>query len=159
MPFQCMKRPSGVEVIIRSLAPKQPKAPRRAVASGPPSWSRQSKSVSNAERDSDMSASWRSVAKLRRPSHDWLRESLDWNESNPRKVDAAPDEVASEADSTSILEADAWIDKSSRSSTNLSRLLRGPAAGVFGFMSMRNRRKLPAPSVMQTHEPKTNVVP
>jgi hypothetical protein len=31
--------------------------------------------------------------------------------------------------------------------------------GVFGFMSTRNRRKLPAPSATQTHEPKTNVVP
>jgi hypothetical protein len=146
-------------VIIRPLAPKQPEAPRRAVASGFPSWSRKSKSSSNVERDSEMSASWRSVAKLRRPSHDWLRESLDWNESNPRKVDAAPDEVVPEVDSTSILAMDAWIDKSSRSSTNLSRLLRGPTAGAFGFMSTRNRRKLPAPTTMQTHEPKTNVVP
>jgi hypothetical protein len=77
MPFQCMKRPSGVEVIMRSLAPKQPEAPRRAVASGPPSWSRESKSFSNAERDSEMSASWRPVAKLRRPSRVRLRESLD----------------------------------------------------------------------------------
>jgi hypothetical protein len=31
--------------------------------------------------------------------------------------------------------------------------------GVFGFMSMRNRQKLPAPFVTQTHKPKTNVVP
>jgi hypothetical protein len=47
----------------------------------------------------------------------------------------------------------------SSSSTNLSRPLRGSAARVFGFMSTRNRRKLSAPSAMQTHEPKTNVVP
>jgi hypothetical protein len=106
-----------------------------------------------------MSASWRSVAKLRRLNCDQLREPLDWNESNPRKVVAAPDKVAPEADSTLVLVADAWIDKSSRSSTNLSRSLRGPAAGVFDFMSTRNRRKLPAPSAMQTHEPKTNIVP
>jgi hypothetical protein len=99
------------------------------------------------------------VAKLRRPSHDRLREFLDWNESNPKKVDAALDEVTLEADSTSILATDAWIDKSSRSSMNLSRLLRGPDAGVFGFMSTRNRWELPAPSTMQTHEPKTNVMP
>jgi hypothetical protein len=95
-----------------------------------------------------MLASWRSVAKLRGPSHDRLRESLDWNESNLRKVAAAPDEVAPEADSTSVLAVDAWIDKSPRSSTNLSRSLRGPVAGVFDFMSTRNRRKLPTPSAM-----------
>jgi hypothetical protein len=106
-----------------------------------------------------MSASWRLVAKLRRLSRDRLRESSDWNKSNPRKVDAAPDEVTPEADSTSILAADAWIDKSSKSSMNLSKSLRGSAAGVFGFMSTRNRRKLPAPSAMQIHEQKTNVVP
>jgi hypothetical protein len=75
------------------------------------------------ERDSEMSASWRSVAKLRRPSHDRLCESSDWNESNLRKVVAALDEVAPEADSSSVLVADPWIDKSSRSSTNLSRSL------------------------------------
>jgi hypothetical protein len=64
MPFQCTKCPSEVEEIIGSLVPKQPEAPRRAVASGPSNWSRESKSFSNAERDSEMSASWRSVAKL-----------------------------------------------------------------------------------------------
>jgi hypothetical protein len=77
MPSQCTKRLSGVEVIIRSLVPKQPEAPRRAVASGPSSWSRESKSFSNAERDPEISTSWRSVAKLREPSHDQLCESLD----------------------------------------------------------------------------------
>jgi hypothetical protein len=97
-----MKRPSGVEVIIRPLALKQPEAPQRAVASSFLSWSRVSKSSSNVERDSEMLASWRLVAKLRRPSHDWLRESSDWNESNPRKVVAALDEVALEADSSSV---------------------------------------------------------
>jgi hypothetical protein len=70
-----------------------------------------------------MSASQRSVAKLRRPSRDQLRESLDWNESYPRKLVAALDEVAPEADSSSVLVADPWIDKPSRSSTNLSRSL------------------------------------
>jgi hypothetical protein len=139
MPFQCTKCPSRAKEIIRLLVPKQPEAPRCAVASGPSSWSRKSKSFSNAERDSKMSASWRSVAKLHRPSHDRLRESSDWNESNPRKVDAAPDEVTPEAESTSILAADAWIDKSSRSSMNLSRSLRGSTVGAFGFMSMRNQ--------------------
>jgi hypothetical protein len=82
-----------------------------------------SKSSSNVERDSEISASWRSVAKLRRPSRDRLRESSDWNESNPRKVVAALDEVMPEADSSSFLIADPWMDKSSRSSTNLSRSL------------------------------------
>jgi hypothetical protein len=81
-----------------------------------------SKSSSNVERDSEMLASLRSVAKLRRPSHDQLHESLDWNKSNPRKVVAASDEVALEVDS-SILVADPRIDKLSRSSTNLSRFL------------------------------------
>jgi hypothetical protein len=75
------------------------------------------------EGDLEMSAFWRSMAKLQGPSHDWLRESLDWNESNPRKVAAALDEVAPEADSTLVLTADAWIDKSLRSSMNLSRSL------------------------------------
>jgi hypothetical protein len=42
---------------------------------------------------------------------------------------------------------------------NLSRLLQGSSAKVFGLMSMRNRQKLPTPSAMQTHEPKSNVVP
>jgi hypothetical protein len=88
------------------------------------------------------------VAKLHKPSHDQQRESSDWNEPNPRKVDAPPDEVTPEADSTSILAADAWIDKSSRSSTNLSRSLQGSAVGIFGFMSTRNQQKLPAPSTM-----------
>jgi hypothetical protein len=106
-----------------------------------------------------MSASRRLVAKLRELSRDRLRESLDWNESNPREVTSAPDDVAPGADSTSIFMVEAWIDKSSRSSTNLSMSLQRPAVGVFGFMSTRNRRKLPAPSVMQTHKPKTNVVP
>jgi hypothetical protein len=55
MPFQCTKRPSGVEVIIRLLAPKQPETPRHAVASG--FWSRESKSSSNMERDSEALAS------------------------------------------------------------------------------------------------------
>jgi hypothetical protein len=110
-------------VIIRPLAPKQPEAPRCAVASGFPSWSRVSKSSSNVERDLEMLAFWRSVAKLRRPSHDRLRESSDWNEPNPRKVVAALEEVALEADFSSVLVADPRIDKSSRSSTNLSRSL------------------------------------
>jgi hypothetical protein len=70
-----------------------------------------------------MSASWRSVDKLHRLSHDWLRESSDWSESNLRKVVAVLDEVAPEADSSSVLVADPWIDKSSRLSTNLSRSL------------------------------------
>jgi hypothetical protein len=107
MPFQCTKRPSEVEEIIGSLALKQPEVPGRAVASSPSSWSRESKSFSNAERDSEMSASWRSVAKLHGPSHDRLRESVDWNGSNPRKVVAAPDEVTSDVDSSSVLVADA----------------------------------------------------
>jgi hypothetical protein len=81
-----------------------------------------SKSSSNVERDSEMLASWRSVAKLRRPSHDRLHESSDWHEPNPRKVVAVLDEVVLEADS-SVLVADPRIDKSSRSSTNLSRSL------------------------------------
>jgi hypothetical protein len=99
------------------------------------------------------------MAKLRELSWDQLRESLDWNESNPREVATTLDEVKPGADSTSSFVAEAWVDKSSSPSTNLSRSLRGSAAEVFGFMSTRNRRKLPAPSVMQTHEPKTNVVP
>jgi hypothetical protein len=123
MPFQCTKRPSGVEVIIRLLATKQPEAPRRAVASGFSSWSRVSKSSSNVERDSEMLASWRSVTKLRRPSHNRLHESSNWNESNPRKVIAVLDEVTLEADFSSVHVADPRIDKSSRSSTNLSRSL------------------------------------
>jgi hypothetical protein len=159
MPFQCTKRPTGVEVIIRSLAPIPPKAPRRAVASGPLSWRKKYKSFSNAERDSEMPVSWRSVAKLREPSYDRLREFLDWNKSNPRKVAAVPEEVMPEADSTSIFAADAWFERLSRSSTNLSRSLLEPTTEVFGFMSTRNRLKLPAPSAMQTHEPKTNVMP
>jgi hypothetical protein len=57
MPLQCMKRPSGVQVIIRSLVPKQPEAPRHVVASGPPCRSKESRSFSNAERDPKMSAS------------------------------------------------------------------------------------------------------
>jgi hypothetical protein len=57
MPLQCTKRPSGMEVIIRSLASKLPKAPRHAVASGPPNWSRESRSFSDAERDPETSAS------------------------------------------------------------------------------------------------------
>jgi hypothetical protein len=121
-PSSARNIPSGVEVIIRLLAPKQPEAPRRVVASSFSSWSRVSKSSSNVVRDSEMLASWRSVAKLRRPSRDRLHESSDWNESNPRKVVAALDEVALKADS-SVLVADPRIDKSSRSSTNLSRLL------------------------------------
>jgi hypothetical protein len=70
-----------------------------------------------------MLASWRSVAKLCRPSHDRLHEPSDWSESNPRKVVAALDEVVLEVDSSSVLVADPRIDKSSRSSTNLSRSL------------------------------------
>jgi hypothetical protein len=99
------------------------------------------------------------VAKSRGPNRDWLRESLDWNESNPSKVAAVLDEVTPEADSTSVLATDAWFDKSSRSSMYMSRLLQELAVEVSGFMSMRNRRKLSAPSAMQTHEPKTNVMP
>jgi hypothetical protein len=45
------------------------------------------------------------------------------NESNLRKVVAALDEVALEADSYSVLVADPRIDKSPRSSTNLLRSL------------------------------------
>jgi hypothetical protein len=43
------------------------------------------------------------VAKSRWSNHDRLRESSDWNKSNPRKVVTAPDEVALEADSSLIL--------------------------------------------------------
>jgi hypothetical protein len=84
---------------------------------------------------------------------------LNWNESNPSKVVVALDGVTPKADSSSVLVAEPWIDKSSRLSTNSLRLLWKLATGVFGFMSMRNQRKLLAPSVMQTHEPKTNIVP
>jgi hypothetical protein len=86
-------------------------------------------------------------------------QSLDWNESNPREVAATLDEVEPGAVSTSIFVAEAWSGKLSSPSTNLSRSLRGSAAEVFGLMSTRNQRKLPAPPVMQTHEPKMNVVP
>jgi hypothetical protein len=57
-----------------------------------------------------MLASWRSVAKLCRLSRDRLHESSDWNESNPKKVVAALDEVVLEADS-SVLVADPRIDR------------------------------------------------
>jgi hypothetical protein len=63
------------------------------------------------------------VAKLCRPSHDRLHEPSDWNESNPRKVVATLDEVMLEAGSSSVLVADPRIDKSLRSSMNLSRSL------------------------------------
>jgi hypothetical protein len=48
---------SGVEVIIRPLSPKQPAAPQRAVALGFPIRSKESKSFSNAEKDSELLAS------------------------------------------------------------------------------------------------------
>jgi hypothetical protein len=57
IPLQCTKHPSDMEVIIRSLAPKQPEAPRHAVASSLPNWSKESRSFSNAERDPETSAS------------------------------------------------------------------------------------------------------
>jgi hypothetical protein len=72
-----------------------------------------------------MLASWRSVAKLRRPSRDRLYES-DWNESNLGKIVAVLDEVTLEADSSSVLVADPRVDKSSRSSTNLSSRYENP---------------------------------
>jgi hypothetical protein len=68
-------------------------------------------------------------------------------------------EVELGAGSISILVAEAWSGKLSSPSTNLSRSLQESVAEVFGFMSTRNRQKLPTPFVMQTHEPKTNVVP
>jgi hypothetical protein len=111
------------------------------------------------ERDLETLASWRSVANLHEPSWDRLCGSLDWNESNPGEVAATLEEVEPGADSISIFVAEAQVDKLSRSSTNLSRSLQRSAAEVFGFMSTRNRRKSPTPSAMQTHEPKTNVVP
>jgi hypothetical protein len=126
MPLQCIMRPSGMEVIIRSLEPKQPEAPRHAVASRLPTWSKESRSFSSVERDLETLASWRSVAGLRELSWDRLRESLDWNESNPREVAATLDEGEPGADSISIFVAEAWVDKSSRSLTNLSRSLRDP---------------------------------
>jgi hypothetical protein len=159
MPFQCTMRPSGKEVITRSPVPKQPEAPRHVVASGFPSWSRKSRSSSNMERDPETSASWRSVAGLHEPGWDQLCKSLDWNKSNPGEVTATLEEVEPGADSISICVAEAWSGKLSSPSTNLLRSLRGSAAKVFSFMSTRNRRKLPTPSAMQTHEPKTNVVP
>jgi hypothetical protein len=128
-------RPFGMEVITKSLAPKQPKAP-------------------------EMLASWRSVARLRELNPgDRLCKSLDWNESNLREVGTTLDEAEPGADSTPIFVAEAQVDKSSKSSTNLSRSLRRSVAEVFGFMSTRNHQKLPTPSAMQTHEPKKNVVP
>jgi hypothetical protein len=84
---------------------------------------------------------------------------LDWNESDPREVATTLEEVELGADSISIFVAEAQVGKLSRSSTNLSRLLRRSAVEVFGFMSMRNHRKLPTPSATQTHEPKMNIVP
>jgi hypothetical protein len=111
------------------------------------------------ERDPETLASWRSVAGLREPSRDRLRESLDWNESNPREVAATLVEVEPVADSISIFVVEAWVDKPSRLSMNLSRSLQRSAVEVFGFMSTRIRQKSPTPSAMQTHEPKTNVVP
>jgi hypothetical protein len=152
-------RPYGKEVITRSPAPKQPEAPRHAVASGFPSWSGKSRSFSNMERDPETLASWRSVAGLHELSWDRLCISLDWNESNPREVAATLDEVNPSAVSASIFVVEVWSSKLSSPSTNLSRSLQGSAAEVLGLMSTRNRRKLPTPSAMQTHEPKTNVVP
>jgi hypothetical protein len=84
---------------------------------------------------------------------------LDWNKSNPREVATTMDEVEPGADSISILVAKAQAGKLSKSSMNLSRSLRRSAAGIFGFMSTRNGRKLPTPSAMQTHAPKMNVIP
>jgi hypothetical protein len=159
MPLQCTMRPSGMEVITRSLAPKQPEAPRHTVASGFPSWSRKSRSFSNMERDPETLASWRSMAGLHEPSWNQLCGSLDWNESNLGEVAAMLEEVEPGADSTSIFVAGAQVDKLSRLLTNLSRSLRRSAAKVFGFMSMRNHQKLPTPSTMQTHEPKTMSYP
>jgi hypothetical protein len=156
MPLQCTMRPSGMEVIIRSLAPKQPKPPdtRWLQAFQPGA---ESPGPSLAWRETQRC--WPPVAGLREPSRDRLRESSDWNESNPREVAATLDEVEPGADSISIFVAEAWVDKPSRLSMNLSRSLRGSAAEVFGFMSTRNRRKSPTPSAMQTHEPKMNVMP
>jgi hypothetical protein len=151
--------PPGMGVIIRSLAPKQPEAPRHAVASGLPPWSRKSRSFSSMERDPETLASWRSVAGLHEPSWDRLCGSLDWNESNLGEVAATLKKFEPGADSISIFVAEAQVDKLSRSSTNLSRSLRRFVVEVFGFMSTRNRQKLPTPSAMQAHEPKTNVVP
>jgi hypothetical protein len=159
MPLQCTMRPSGMEVITRSPAPKQPEAPQHAVASGLSSWSIKSMSFSSMERDLEMLGSWRSVASLHEPSWDRLCGSLDWNESNPGEVAAMLEEVEPGADSISIFVAEAHVDKLSRSSTNLSRSLRRSGAEIFGFMSMRNRRKSPTPFAMQTHVPKTKVVP
>jgi hypothetical protein len=92
-------------------------------------------------------------------ARDRLCRSLDWNESKPGGIAATPEEVEAGANSISICAAEVWSGKLSSPSTNLSRSLRRSATGVFGFMSTRNRRKLPAPSATQTHEPKTNVVP
>jgi hypothetical protein len=148
-----------MEVINKLLEPKQLEAPRRAVASGLLTWSRESRSFSSMERDPEMLASWRSVAVLHEPSWDRLCRSLDWNKSNPGEVAATLEEVEPVTDSISVFVVEAQVDKLPGSSTNLSRSLRGSAAEVVGFMLTRNRRKLSTPSAMQTHDPKTNVVP
>jgi hypothetical protein len=84
---------------------------------------------------------------------------LGWNESNPGEVAATLEEVELGAGSISIPVAEAWSGKLSSPLMNLSRSLQEFAAEIFSLRSTRNRRKLPTPSVMQTHEPKTNVVP
>jgi hypothetical protein len=160
MLFQCTKRPSRVEVIIKPSSPRRPAAPRRAVASSFPIWSKKSKSFSNVERDSELLASWGSVAELRGPSRDRLCKSSDWSESDLSVVVAARGGVALKMDSFSIFLAEPWVNKSSRSSTNSLSSLWKLAARVFGFMtSMVSRRKSPVPSATQTHELKTSVVP
>jgi hypothetical protein len=159
MPLQCTTRPSSKEVITRSPGTEQPEAPRHEVASDFPSWSSKSRSCSSVEQDPETPASRRLVAGLHEPSCDRPCGSLDWNKSKPGKVVATPEEVEPGADSIPICAAEVWSGKLSSSSTNLLRSLRGSVAKVFGLMSMRNRRKLPAPSAMQTHEPKTKVVP
>jgi hypothetical protein len=98
------------------------------------------------------------VAGLHELSWDRLCRSLDWNESNPGEVAATLEEVELAEDSISILVTEAWSGKLSSPSTNLLMSLHESAAEVFGLMSMRNRRKLPTPSAMQTQEPKMNVV-
>jgi hypothetical protein len=148
MLLQCIMRPSGKEVITRSPVLEQPEAPRHAVSSGFPSWSRKSRFSSDMERDPEMLASWRSVAG--EPSWDQLCRSLDWNKSNPGEVAAILEEVELGAGSILIPVAEAWSGKLSSPSMNLSRSLQESAVEIFGLMSTRNRQKLPTPSATQT---------
>jgi hypothetical protein len=111
------------------------------------------------ERDPETLASCKSVAGLHEPSWDRLCRSLGWNESTLGEVAATLGEIELGTGFNSILVVEARSGKLSSPSTNLSRSLQESAAEVFGFMSTRNHRKLPTPSAMQTHEPKTNVVP